>query len=218
MTTLFSGDPRGLLTCAALLSLMPLRGATAQHVTALPPVDSSILRRLEALATPPYQAAWRSSDGGSLVGRERFAVLISYRNCIGARDSRFKPALRAALRLLAQQARRDSVGFSATGVSIDWEPDSGVVYLSQLADFDQWVVGRNWLNDDVVQFVWQDSTAAPLMPQLIVFEREVRQEVRPQGQPGSGLAFTPAHILHRLVGAATLARWVLATADTIKGQ
>lgn len=216
MRTLLLRSPPGWLTGVALLGLVPLRAAGAQHVTALPPVDSSIVRRLEALATPAYQASWRSSDGRIRFGRERFAVLISYRDCIGARDPRFKPALRAALRLLAERARRDSVGFSATGVSIDWEPDSGVAYLTQLADFDQWVVGRNWLNDDVMQFVWQDSAAAPVMPQLVVYEREVKQEVRAQRQPASGLAFTAPRILLRFVGAGTLARWVLAAADSTK--
>ena len=215
MTTLL-GNPGILLTSAALLGLTPLQAATAQHVTTLPPVDSSTVRRLDALATPGYQASYRSSDGWIHFGRERVAVLISSRDCIGARDPRFKPALRATLRLLAEQARRDSVGFSATGVSIDWEPDSGVVYLAQLADFDQWVVGRNWLNDDVVRFVWEDSAASPVMPQLIVFEREVQPEVRAQRQPSSGLAFTAPRILQRFVGAGTLTRWVLATADSIK--
>lgn len=214
MLTLSLRNP-ALLMNAVLLALAPVGRATGQHVTTLPPVDSSIVRRLETLATPAYQASWRSSNGIIRFGRERVAVLISFRNCIGARDARFKPALHAALRLLADQARRDRVGFSATGVSIDWEPDSGVAYLATLADFDQWVVGRNWLNDDVVQLVWQDSTATAAMPQLIVFERDVKQDEHAQRQPPSGIAFTAPGILHRFVGAAPLARWVLATADSL---
>lgn len=207
--------PRALAYSACMLSAIPLGVAAAQAVTRAPTVDSSIVRRLEALAAPPYRASWRTGENIH-PGLERIAVLISSRDCIGGRDPRFKPGLQAALRLLAEQARRDGAGFSATGVAIDWEPDSGAVYLGRLADFDQWVVGRNWANDAVVRLVWQDSGAVPGVPQLIVFEREIHSEAPTPARRGGGLGFSSPRVMHRFVSAYEIATWVLATADSTK--
>ncbi|MEX2110403.1 MAG: hypothetical protein WD802_07365 [Gemmatimonadaceae bacterium] len=173
-----------------------------------PQIDPAIVARLTTLSLPAYQAVWRDTAERPRYDRQRIAVLITTRNCIGARDPRFVPGVRAALRLMAQQARRDSVGFSATGVAMDWEIDSGAVFLRQLADFDQWVVGRNWGNDAVVRLIWRDSTAIPSIPQLVILERSV-------GQTASGMYFGPEQVIHRLHGPLEIANWVLSGADSV---
>jgi hypothetical protein len=113
---------------------------------------------------------------------------------------------------MAQQSRRDSVGFTATGAAMDWEVDSGAVYLRQLADFDQWVVGNNWGNDAVVQLVWRDLTGVPAIPQLVVLERSVGEQSR---STGSGIYFGREQVLRRYIGPVEIANWVLSTADSV---
>lgn len=199
---------------AALLAFAaPTGGAQG---TSLPKVDPAVIARLNALARPEYSARWRdtSTSERPSYNRQRIAVLISSTWCIGGRDPRFVPALRAALRLLSEQARRDSSSFSAIGVALDWDLDSAVVYLRKLADFDQWIVGQNWGNDAVVRLVWRDSTGIPSVPQLIVLERTFQLPTIEEG-PTARPYFGPERVVHRFLSADDIAKWVLQRADSI---
>ena len=197
---------------AALLALAA--PAVSAQGTLIPTVDPAVIARLNALARPEYSARWRDTSESPSYNRQRIAVLISSTWCIGGRDPRFVPALRAALRLLSEQARRDSSSFSATGVALDWDPDSAVMYLRKLADFDQWIVGQNWGNDAVVRLVWRDSTGIPSLPQLIVLERSFGERPRSDGRPGTVPYFGPERVVQRFLSASAIAKWVLQRADS----
>ena len=196
---------------AALLTLSS-ELAGAQGVS-IPQIDPAIVARLNTLAQPEYRALWRDTSEVPPHNRQRIAVLISSTWCIGGRDPRFVPALRAALRLLSEQARRDSTSFTATGVALDWEPDSAVMYLRKLADFDQWIVGQNWGNDAVVRLIWSDSTVIPAIPQLVVLERETGERPRTDGRPGNVPYYGPERVVLRLLSADAIAKWVFARTD-----
>lgn len=197
--------------CAALL-ILAARNTAAQG-TRLPTVDPAVVARLTALAQPEYRARWRDTSEVPPHNRERIAVLISSTWCIGGRDPRFIPALRAALRLLSEQARRDSASFTAIGVALDWELDSAVMYLRKLADFDQWIVGQNWGNDAVVRLIWRDSTVIPAIPQLVVLERDIGERPRTDGRQGNVPYFGPERVVLRFLSADAIAKWVLAGTD-----
>lgn len=199
--------------CAALL-ILAARNTAAQG-TRLPTVDPAIVARLTALAQPDYQARWRDTTEQPPRNRQRIAVLISSTWCIGARDARFVPALRAALRLLSEQAQHDQASFTATGVAMDWKLDSAITYLRALADFDQWIVGQNWGNDAVVRLIWRDSTAMPSVPQLIVLERATGERPRSDGRTGNVPYFGPEHVVQRFLSAKAISDWVLAKADSV---
>lgn len=198
---------------AALLALASKLGAA--QGTSVPRVDPAVIARLTALALPEYRARWRDTIAGPSYKRQRIAVLISSTSRIGGRDPRFEPALRAALRLLQAQARRDSSSFSAIGVALDWELDSAVTYLRKLADFDQWIVGQNWGNDAVVRLVWRDSTGVPSIPQLIVLERTFEEGGNGEGSRGSLPYFGPERVVHRFLSTDAIAKWVLQRADSL---
>jgi hypothetical protein len=196
---------------AALLALAP---TIAAQGTSIPKVDPAVIVRLNALARPEYSARWRDTSDAPSYNRQRIAVLISSTWCIGGRDPRFVPALRAALRLLSEQARHDSSSFTATGVAMDWELDSAVAYLRKLADFDQWIVGQNWGNDAVVRLIWRDSTGIPAVPQLIVLERTFGHRPRTDGRPGNVPYFGAERVVQRFLSADAIAKWVLQRADS----
>jgi hypothetical protein len=208
-----------LLTSAARMAGIVALLALASRIggaqgTALPKVDPAVIARLNALALPEHRARWRDTSETPSYNRQRIAVLISSTWCIGGRDPRFVPALRAALRLLSEQARRDSSSFSTIGVALDWELDSAVTYLRKLADFDQWIVGQNWGNDAVVRLVWRDSTGIPSVPQLIVLERSFGMRPGTDGRPGPVPYFGPEHVVQRFLSVDAIANWVLKSADS----
>lgn len=182
--------------------------------TQVPHVDSAIIARLVALSQPSYRAMFRRYEIPPRHSRERMAIVISSSWCIGGKDPRFVPAVRAALRILSQQAEADSVTFSAMGVSLDWPPDSGAIYIQHLADFDQWVVGYNWSNDSAVRWIWNDSTVRAAIPQFIVVERERGVRARTDGKTGTIPTYGPERVIQRFLSANALADWVLAVADS----
>ena len=181
--------------------------------TSIPKIDPAVVARLNALALPEYRARWRDTSESPSYNRQRIAVVISSTWCIGGRDPRFVPALRAALRLLAEQARQDSSSFSATGVALDWAPDTAAMYLHKLADFDQWIAGQNWGNDAAVRLIWRDSTGIPAIPQLIVLERSIGSRPRNDGREGTVPFFGPDRVVQRFLSADAIAKWVLARAE-----
>jgi len=165
------------------------------HVTSLPAVDSAVIARLTALGKPAYTAIWHDTVNRPGTARERIAVLITTSNCIGARDPKFGPAVRAI------------------GVAMDFDPDSGAMYLRRLADFDQWVVGGNWGNDVVVRLVWRDSVAVPSIPQLLIIERSIGEQTRKDGLVG--MYFGSDRVVQRLMNANEIAQWVFKESERL---
>jgi hypothetical protein len=187
--------------------------ASAQSVGHVTAVDSATIARLTALGKPAYTAIWHDTLERPGTAHERIAVLITTSNCIGARDPRFGPAVRAALHILADESIRDSSQFRAIGVAMDVDPDSGAMYLRGLADFDQWVVGGNWGNDVVVRLVWQDSLAVPSIPQFLIVERSIGKQTRKNGS--AGMYFGSDRVVQRLMTANEIAQWVFKESERL---
>jgi hypothetical protein len=199
----------GLVTIASqFASAQPVT-----HVTPLPGVDSAMIARLTALGRPAYTAIWHDTVNRPGTARQRIAVLITTSDCIGARDPKFGPAVRAALHILADESIRDSTQFRAIGVAMDFDPDSGAMYLRRLADFDQWVVGGNWGNDAVVRLVWRDSLAVPSIPQLLIIERSIGEQTRKNGL--AGMYFGSDRVVQRLMNADEIAQWVFKESERL---
>lgn len=131
------------------------------------------------------------------------AIYIGSTDCIPCRS----PELKAALQVMKPTLRHvaDSLGrdFSAVGVALDWQVDSGVAFLQPVAEFDEIVVGNNWTNLAAQRFIWEDPSGAPAMPQLLVVERTV-------AQTGMRMEFGPPRVLKRLLGAEQIRGWVRA--------
>lgn len=206
--------PNILFACGLVAIASQVASAqTVAHATSLPAVDSAMIARLTALGQPAYTAMWHDTVNRPGTTRQRIAVLITTSTCIGARDPKFGPAVRAALRILADESIRDSSQFRAIGVAMDFNPDSAAMYLHRLADFDQWVVGGNWGNDVVVRLVWRDSVAAPSIPQLLIIERTLGNQTRKNGLVG--IYFGPDRVVQRLTNADEIARWVFKESERL---
>jgi hypothetical protein len=67
--------------------------------------------------------------------------------------------------------------FSTIGVSTD-SPPRGIDWLKRFGDFDEVVVGRNWMNTAIVQYVWSDRADMAGMPQILLVEHRVQSTPR----------------------------------------
>jgi hypothetical protein len=106
--------------------------------------------------------------------------------------------------LVAAQATARGLTFRAIGVAQDWDLKAGVTFLEPLGAFDQVVIGDNWTNIGVEQFVLRDSQAEMAMPQIVILERTVKL--------GKRVTVTEPHVLKRIVGGEAIPAWVAAGA------
>lgn len=138
-------------------------------------------------------------------GREVVAVYVGATSCGPCQLPAVKSAVRAMKPLLAAQARQHGAAFSVIGVAQDWDLNQGTTFLSPLGAFDQMVLGGNWTNIAVEQFMLRDSLAEMAMPQVVVFERTV--------QLGRRITVSEPRVLKRITGGDQIPAWVAAGAS-----
>jgi hypothetical protein len=137
-------------------------------------------------------------------GRELVAIYIGSTDCGPCQFPAVKSAIRAMKPLLAAQARQRGMTFSAIGAAQDWDLTRGASFLEPLGAFDQVVIGGNWTNVAVEQFILRDSLAELVMPQVVVIERMVQLSKR--------VTVTEPRVVKRVTGSADIPAWVAAGA------
>lgn len=132
--------------------------------------------------------------------RQLVYVLLTASFCGSTRN----PELRSALRtiparlntILAQHDRLWTIG-----ISLDWDPAAGSVSLSDLGSFDEVIVGGNWFNTGVLQYVWQHPTRASAIPQIVLISRTIHRA-------GGVIRIGEEQELLRLVGSREILDWL----------
>lgn len=137
-------------------------------------------------------------------GRELVVVYIGSTSCGPCLRPEVKNAVRSMKSLLAAQARQRGAALTVIGAAQDWDLKQGASFLEPLGAFDQVVIGGNWTNLAVEQFVLRDSVSEMAMPQVVVIERTV--------QVGSRLVVTAPRVLRRITGGTEIPAWVTAGA------
>ncbi len=137
-------------------------------------------------------------------GRELVAIYIGSTDCGPCLSPEVKGAVRAMKPLLAAQAKQRGVAFTVIGAAQDWDLKRGAAFLEPLGAFDQVVIGGNWTNIAVEQFILRDSLAEMAMPQVVLIERTVNV--------GGRVTVSEPRVLRRISGGAEIPAWVAAGA------
>jgi hypothetical protein len=149
-----------------------------------------------ASADTTYTPAFRLPEGNQLV-----VTYIGLTGCGASRDPELKAAVRRMKPLIARQATFARRPLALIGISLDWEPDSGVAYLKSLGAWDEMTVGGNWTNAAATRHIWRAPRGTPAVPQVIISERRVT--------PGRArIEIGPERELTRLVGTDSVIAWV----------
>ncbi len=138
-------------------------------------------------------------------GKEIVVVLIGSQSCGASKVPAFLEAMDTLRVLLQVRSGREGFRFSITGVALDWSPAVGLAFLESLGDFDEIIVGRNWLNTGALRYVWKDIPGPASLPQVLVLERDV--EVGP-----AGVTLRTERPMARVVGTDRIIEWVRAGA------
>jgi hypothetical protein len=134
-------------------------------------------------------------------GKEIVVVLIGSQSCGASKVPAFLEAMDTLRVLLQVRSGREGFRFSLTGVALDWSPAVGLGFLESLGDFDEMIVGRNWLNTGALRYVWKDIPGPASVPQILVLERDV--EVGP-----AGVTLRTERPMARVVGTDRIIEWV----------
>jgi hypothetical protein len=133
------------------------------------------------------------------VTREVIAVYLGTEGT----DAGMTTTIREMRVALARQAAASGRRFLLRGVSLEGSVDAGLRHLATLSQFDEVSVGGNWTNSSVVRYLGADlgNTRTTAIPQLILLEREVQQDV-------STLHVAPERELARYIGLDEIDSWV----------
>lgn len=137
-------------------------------------------------------------------GRELVAIYIGSTDCGPCQWPQVKNAVRVMKSLLATQAKQRGIALTVIGAAQDWDVKRGAAFLEPLGAFDQVVIGGNWTNLAVEQFVLRDSLAEMAMPQVVLMERTVGA--------GTRVTVSEPRLLRRITGGADIPAWVAAGA------
>ncbi|HEX6369760.1 MAG TPA: hypothetical protein VF006_12645 [Longimicrobium sp.] len=158
-------------------------------------------------ATPPRnESAVRTyvPDFEFRKGTEIVLVLVGAAFCGAQREPGFPQAVEEAKLRVQEQAKARGAQFRAIAVSLDWKTEEALAFLESFGAFDEIHVGSNWLNDGARRYIWADLPGEPVVPQVLVVEREI--ETEPAVQVRS------ERVIKRIAGAAPLITWVRAGA------
>ena len=137
-------------------------------------------------------------------------IFISSSQALENENPRFEGMVRSIKRQLAAKAAAANTSFCAIGVSLDWAPDVGAEFLLRgksrfgVHDFDPWDeihVGRNWLNELIIRYVWRDHVGPAGISQMVVVERTINSGQR-------GITIGPDKVLFRALGPEAMESWL----------
>ncbi len=154
-----------------ILSILIIGGISVGHFAkplSLPIVDVRFTSEV------PYNAD--RATGKRPSGHEVVMVFVGSPKCGFCNHPEMAPLVREAAESLRERAASDDATLVSVGVSPNWVPGEGWRFLARIMNFDEVVIGRSWLNSEVVELGWSYPNADVATPQIIVYRQNV---VRP---------------------------------------
>ena len=133
-------------------------------------------------------------------GREIVAVFIGGSICGASTSEGLDRHLREAQQSVARRAVEIGARFTTIGVALDWSVRDGYEYLSRFGGFDEIMAGHQWLNTGAIQYIWRDPGGRPMLPQVVILDREVDADARV-------IRITGERVLARMLGTVEIRQW-----------
>lgn len=134
-------------------------------------------------------------------GRQIVAVYIGADNCGPCKLPEIKEAVERMKFLVRGQAGQSGASFAVIGVANDWDTRVAASFIATNGAFDQVVLGGNFGNLAIEQFVSRDPDGRSVMPQIVVVERTAKSGTY-------NMEFSEPRVLRRLRGSEEIPTWV----------
>jgi hypothetical protein len=106
-------------------------------------------------------------------GPELYAVFIGSSTCGATEREGFGDVVEGIKLQLRGRAEQAGMRFAVAGAATDWHVEPGLAFLRHFGEWDEVLVGRNWLNAAAVRYLWRDIPGRPAVPQVILLRRHV---------------------------------------------
>jgi hypothetical protein len=128
-------------------------------------------------------------------------VLIGSSACGAHRNESLREAIETVKQSLAERFTGEGTQFASTGVALDWQIAAGIDFLGAFGEFDEVIIGGNWLNSGAVRDIWRDFPGSSVVPQVVVVKRSVTVS-------SSTISVGEEEFVARLAGAEQIMQWV----------
>ncbi|HYT82732.1 MAG TPA: hypothetical protein VEK86_04730 [Gemmatimonadales bacterium] len=101
-------------------------------------------------------------------------IFIGATFCNADKAPGFKQTITKMREFVSSQASARHYHLATIGVALDWTVRDGLDFVRAFGDFDEVMVGRNWLNEGAIKYIWRDVVGDPKVPQIVIVLREVK--------------------------------------------
>jgi len=136
-------------------------------------------------------------------GHELLFIYIGSSSCAASNIDELRNLTKRAKIHLEKLASSRGKSFFTMAIGIDLKPQNGYDHIRKFGLFNEVHVGRGWMNDSVVKYIWQEYPGAPATPQIIVLEREIHSPT----EFGDRFSVNNENILVRKVGYLEIRDW-----------
>ena len=106
-------------------------------------------------------------------GQETVLLLVGASWCPACQNDSLARSIASLQSHFTAIAKENGTAFGSIGAALDWSLPKGIEWLTGTGKFDEVMVGRSWVNSAAVRYVWQDASAEPVVPQLLILRRDV---------------------------------------------
>ena len=140
--------------------------ACGAAVTALSIAVATVSYRSLTTEVQPRPAALTS-------GREWQVVVVGAASCAASNHPEVQAAIRRIIATVRMHAQMAGENVSTAGVAVDWNHATGLEFLNRIGHFDEISIGRNWMNQVAIRYIWRDLRGPGLIPQVLLISRSL---------------------------------------------
>lgn len=127
-------------------------------------------------------------------------VYIGASWCVPCLDDSLKQALEEIKLLLYEKTKTKEMNYSVIGIANDESVERGWNFLNGNGYFDEFILGKKWINSGSIDLIWNQEPVKPAVPQIIVFSRSIEY--------GKGIEIGEKNILVRKAGKEAINEWL----------
>lgn len=194
------------------LVLLISLGALSFVVTVLlrPRAEPAPLFAVAADGSNAVTDSSRLAGMGFVPGRQLVAFVFGGSRCRPCSSPEMTKAVRSLRAKLRESNRHAFSQTLVVGVAINTDLAEGMQYLAAfgLEHFDEISVGKGWLNENAIRWLWSDTSTEVAVPRIVLVSRSLSARLDP-----IELRFTTDSVVRVVSGVDNVVTWMTAGAS-----
>jgi hypothetical protein len=133
----------------------------------------AVLRRHPGAAPMPGAVTAVLGDSTPVTATREFAVFLGDVDCSACKVPGLPRRVQTILDSLRAVASSRKHTFASIGISMNGSPKAALDWLDRFGEFDEVLLGDQWLNVGVIKYIWTYPAAVPTVPQIMLFQHSI---------------------------------------------